>query len=160
LEPKRQEKYPNLLAEPPRETRSLAGKKSVEAKRKQRDMRMLVQHYLHMPMYHGAAKLPKNYEGIPGTNIEVLSAMVVAQIQKALRGDTKAFNAILEVVRLSSSEGQEVSHEINNQIMNDTIEALRRHQIAEDADNIVEAEVVDEEKGETPEDDNHDNGSI
>ncbi len=141
----------------------MAGKMGAAAKKKNRDMRMIVQHYLHMPMYHGSAKLPKNYEGIPGTNIEVISAMVIAQIQKALKGDTKAFNAILEVVRLTNPEGQNGNREVNDQILNDTIEALRRHKIAEDDDYIVEgeAEVMDENEKDpgASEDDSNGNGS-
>ena len=79
------------------EERSECGKKggiaSGESKRKKKAMRDRLEILLSMPMKSGRTadvEAIKNFAELKGKNITVEDAMMIAQIQKALKGDTTA----------------------------------------------------------------------
>ena len=79
------------------EERSECGKKggiaSGESKRKKKAMKDRLEILLNMPMKPGREadiESIKNFAALKGKNITVQDALVIAQIQKALKGDTTA----------------------------------------------------------------------
>ena len=79
------------------EERQEAGRKggiaSGEAKRKKKAMRERLEIILAMPLKSGKSadiEAIKNFAALKGKNITVQDAMMIAQIQKALKGDTNA----------------------------------------------------------------------
>ena len=71
----------------------LGGIKSGEAKRRKKAMRDSLEILLGMKLKTGAEcdiEAVKNFAALKGKNITVEQAMLIAQIQKALKGDTQA----------------------------------------------------------------------
>ena len=114
----------NLLKEPPKELRAYAGKKSGESKRKKKMMREILDYYLYLPMKNGKINPPKSLEEVKGSNVEVLSAMLIVQIKKALQGDTKAFNSVMNVMRDSVNINVEVE-DSSSKVLMDTLSLLK-----------------------------------
>ena len=76
-----------------RENGRKGGIASGEAKRKKKAMRERLEILLDMPMKSGKGadiEAIKNFAALKGKNITVQEAMMIAQIQKALKGDTTA----------------------------------------------------------------------
>ena len=87
----------NTFADMTPEERREAGRKggiaSGEAKRRKKAMRERLEIILEMPLKAGKnadIEAIKNFAALKGKNITVQDAMMIAQIQKALRGDTNA----------------------------------------------------------------------
>lgn len=91
----------NLLPEPPRELRSLAGKKSGEARRNKKKLKDAAKQLLEIPMRHGELDEVKFLVEAKNKNLTVAESIIVAQIKKALGGDTRAFNSIVEISKIS-----------------------------------------------------------
>lgn len=79
------------------EERREAGRKggiaSGEAKRRKKAMRERLEILLELPMKDGRGtdiETIRNFAALKGKNITVQDAMMIAQIQKALKGDTNA----------------------------------------------------------------------
>lgn len=69
------------------------GKASGEAKRRKKAMKESLDILLNMPLKTGKqtdVEAVKNFAALKGKNITVEQAMLIAQIQKALKGDTQA----------------------------------------------------------------------
>lgn len=82
-----------MTPEQRRENGRKGGIASGEAKRKKKAMRERLEILLELPMRSGkGADLEniKNFAALKGKNITVQDAMMIAQIQKALKGDTTA----------------------------------------------------------------------
>lgn len=74
---------------------------SGEAKRKKKALKDRLEILLEMPMKNGKEAdidAIKNFAAIKGKNITVQDAMMIAQIQKALKGDTQAAVFIRDTV--------------------------------------------------------------
>ena len=85
--------FANMTPEQRRENGRKGGIASGEAKRKKKAMRERLEILLDLPMRAGkGADLDaiKNFAALKGKNITVQDAMMIAQIQKALKGDTNA----------------------------------------------------------------------
>ena len=85
--------FANMTPEQRRENGRKGGIASGEAKRKKKAMRERLEILLELPMRTGkGAELEniKNFAALKGKNITVQDAMMIAQIQKALKGDTTA----------------------------------------------------------------------
>ena len=80
----------------PEERRELGRKGGIasgEAKRAKKAMRERLEILLELPMKDGRGvdiETIKNFAALKGKNITVQDAMMIAQIQKALKGDTSA----------------------------------------------------------------------
>jgi len=91
------------------------GIKSGKVRREKKKMRDLANTILSMPIEIGKLKSVediKNFFETDNQNITVQEAMIIAQIKKALSGDTKAF----EIIRDTS--GQKPTDKINAKIEN------------------------------------------
>lgn len=85
--------FANMTPEERRENGRKGGIASGEAKRKKKAMRERLEILLELPLRQGkGADLDsiKNFAALKGKNITVQDAMMIAQIQKALKGDTTA----------------------------------------------------------------------
>jgi hypothetical protein len=87
------------------EERSECGRKggiaSVEARRTKKALKERLEILLEMPMKQGREAdidAIKNFAALKGKNITVQDAMMIAQIQKALKGDTQAAVFIRDTV--------------------------------------------------------------
>ena len=87
------------------EERSECGRKggiaSVEARRNKKALKERLEILLDMPMKNGREadiEAIKNFAALKGKNITVQDAMMIAQIQKALKGDTQAAVFIRDTV--------------------------------------------------------------
>lgn len=94
----------------PREVVSAYGKKgsaiTAEKKRQKRRMRESLNVLLKMPIKRGNEvdiEEIKSFAQLKGKNITVEDALLIAQIQKALKGDTKA----MEFIRTASGQSEE-----------------------------------------------------
>ena len=85
--------FSNKTPEERRELGRKGGIASGEAKRKKKAMRERLEILLDLPIKSGKVADPesiKNFASLKGKNITVQDAMMIAQIQKALKGDTTA----------------------------------------------------------------------
>lgn len=85
--------FANMTPEQRRENGRKGGIASGEAKRKKKAMRERLEILLELPMRSGKGadlEAIKNFAALKGKNITVQDAMMIAQIQKALKGDTNA----------------------------------------------------------------------
>lgn len=85
--------FANMTPEQRRENGRKGGIASGEAKRAKKAMRERLEILLELPMKDGkGADIDKikNFAALKGKNITVQDAMMIAQIQKALKGDTNA----------------------------------------------------------------------
>lgn len=83
----------DMTTEERREAGRKGGIASGEAKRRKKAMRERLEIILEMPLKSGKnadIESIKNFAALKGKNITVQDAMMIAQIQKALRGDTNA----------------------------------------------------------------------
>lgn len=95
----------------PKEVVSAYGKKgcvkSAEVRRQKRRMKESLNILLKMPLYKNKKDIDiaeiQAFAQLEGKNITVEQALLIAQIQKALRGDTKA----MEFIRIASGQGEE-----------------------------------------------------
>ena len=85
--------FSDMTPEQRRENGRKGGIASGEAKRKKKAMRERLEIILSMPLKSGKSadiEAIKNFAALKGKNITVQDAMMIAQIQKALKGDTNA----------------------------------------------------------------------
>lgn len=85
--------FGKMTPEQARECGRLGGIASGEAKRRKKAMRESLEVLLSMPLKSGKqcdVEAVKNFAMLKGKNITVEQAMLIAQIQKALKGDTQA----------------------------------------------------------------------
>ena len=95
----------------PREVVSAYGKKgcvkSAEVRREKRRMKESLNILLKMPLKPKGKEYDleeiKSFAQLKGKNITVEQALLIAQIQKALKGDTKA----MEFIRIASGQSEE-----------------------------------------------------
>ena len=105
----------NEFAKMTPEERSMWGKigaqKSIETKRKRKEMRETLDVLLKMPMKKGKvydAEDIKCFAELKGKNISIDQAMMVCLIQKALKGDLSAIAMIRDTVGEKPSDKVEV----------------------------------------------------
>ena len=85
--------FANMTPEERRENGRKGGIASGEAKRAKKAMRERLEILLDLPMKSGKGtdiENIKNFAALKGKNITVQDAVMIAQLQKALRGDTNA----------------------------------------------------------------------
>lgn len=85
--------FANMTPEQRRENGRKGGIASGETKRRKKAMRERLEIILSMPLKdgkHADIDAIKNFAALKGKNITVEDAMMIAQIQKALKGDTVA----------------------------------------------------------------------
>lgn len=115
-------------AEQQKITRS-GGKASGKARREKKAMKDTLATLLSMSLKEGTiTDIEKitNVGSLKGLNISVQEAIMLAQIQKALKGDTKAAEYIRDTSGNKLKEGLELSGGINNPFEGLTTEQLKK----------------------------------
>lgn len=107
------------------EEQSKGGKASVETRRRKRDMKERLEILLSMPIKDGKGvdvERLKSFGALKGKNITVEDAILVAQIQKALKGDTQASNFIRDTSGQKCVEKVEI-----NTIIDDSVKEIEQY---------------------------------
>ena len=107
----------------------MGGIASGKSKREKKAMKDTLADLLSMPLKAGKSadvETIKNLAALKGKNITVQEAIMLAQIQKALKGDTKAAEYIRDTSGQKLKEAIELSGGINNPFAGLTTEELRK----------------------------------
>lgn len=108
------------------EQRSECGRKgamaSKEAKRKKKYMKEVLDVLLDMPLKkgkHNDVEDIRNFAAIKGKNLNVQEAIMIAQVQKALKGDTNAIQFIRDTIGQKQADNLNIGAEFGVQIIDD-----------------------------------------
>lgn len=102
---------------------------SARAKREKKAMKDTLATLLAMPLKDGNAADIDNIQSIAalnGKNITVQEAIMLAQIQKAVKGDTRAAEFVRDSSGNKLKEGIEISGELNNPFAELSTEELKK----------------------------------
>ena len=122
------------------EEASKGGKRSVESRREKKKTQELVKALMSMPMKNGKCtdiENIKSFADLKGKNPNVQLTMLVAIVQKALKGDVRAFELLLAI--LGESPSIKIEADINNtnpydQLSIDELRALAKKCEADEQD--------------------------
>ena len=112
-----------------REIARKGGTASGEKRREKKAMKETLETLLKMPLKSGKATdldEIKNIAALKGKNITVQEAIMLAQIQKAMKGDTKAAEYVRDTSGNKLKEGVELSGGINNPFAGLSTDELRK----------------------------------
>lgn len=112
-----------------REIARKGGIASGEKRREKKAMKETLETLLQMPLKSGKATdldEIKNIAALKGKNITVQEAIMLAQIQKAMKGDTKAAEYVRDTSGNKLKEGVELSGGINNPFAGLSTDELRK----------------------------------
>ena len=112
-----------------REIARKGGIASGEKRREKKAMKETLETLLQMPLESGKATdldEIKNIAALKGKNITVQEAIMLAQIQKAMKGDTKAAEYVRDTSGNKLKEGVELSGGINNPFAGLSTDELRK----------------------------------
>lgn len=112
-----------------REIARKGGIASGEKRREKKAMKETLEILLQMPLKSGKATdldEIKNIAALKGKNITVQEAIMLAQIQKAMKGDTKAAEYVRDTSGNKLKEGVELSGGINNPFAGLSTDELRK----------------------------------
>lgn len=102
---------------------------SGEARRRKREAKNIVEVFLTMPIKKG--KLTdiegiKNFMELKGKNITVDEAMHLQLVQRALKGDLKAIEMVLNLCGEKPAEKVQIDANVKNPLADLTVEELRK----------------------------------
>jgi hypothetical protein len=142
----------NLLPKPPQWATRKGAYASMKAKKKQKQIRDIVGYLLELPVSGGKVEKLRNILEAKTKNLTVIETITVAQIKKAVSGDTRAFEALIDVaynrnyqqIEDEAKGGQTaIANFINgvceNQTQNNDIDTLGT--ASEDLDQTIDSEV-------------------
>ena len=122
-------KAEDLTSEELRERARKGGIASGKARREKKAMRETLELLLSMALKDGAVsnlEKIKSIASLNGKNITVQDAIMLKQIQKAMKGDTRAAEYIRDTSGNKPKEGVELSGTVNNPFAGLTTEELKR----------------------------------
>lgn len=112
-----------------RERGKSGGIASGKARREKKAMKDTLAALLSMPLKTGKAtdiESIKNLAAVKGKNITVQEAIMLAQIQKAMKGDTRAAEFVRDSSGNKLKEGIELSGGVNNPFAGFTTDELKK----------------------------------
>ena len=119
----------DLTSDELRERATNGGIASGKARREKKAMKDTLATLLSMPLKDGMAvdiDEIKSIAALNGKNITVQEAIMLAQIKKAVKGDTKAAEFVRDSSGNKLKEGIEISGEINNPLAELSTEDLKK----------------------------------
>ena len=125
---------PRLLTDEDRRKGTAAANAS---KRRKKQLREMIEMMLTMPIKNGAVKTPKSMANLKNANVEVFTAMLAVQCQKALKGDTKAFTAVVNVIKDNINININTEQKDSSDVLLDTIKFLEEQEISIDTEEII-----------------------
>lgn len=102
---------------------------SGKARREKKAFRETLEALLSMPMNDGdgiSVDDIQNFANIKGQNISVQEAILIAQVQKAMNGDTRAAEYLRDTAGQKPSDKVEVSGQVDNPLSDLTTEELKK----------------------------------
>lgn len=102
---------------------------SGKARREKRLMRETLDILLSMPLKNGKfADVDgiRNFAALKGKNINVQEAIMIAQVQKAMKGDTKAAEYVRDTIGQKPVDNVVMGGEVNNPMAGLTTEELKK----------------------------------
>lgn len=105
-----------MSSEEAREAGRRGGIASGEAKRRKKAIRETAEVFLSMPLKNGKhceIEDVQNFAKLKGKNLSVQEAMVIAQVQRALKGDKGAFELLLSLIGEKPTEAVSVQMNVN-----------------------------------------------
>lgn len=102
---------------------------SGKARREKKLMRDTLDIILSMPMKNGKnadVESIRSFAALKGKNISVQEAILIAQVQKAMKGDTKAAEYVRDTVGQKPVDNVVMSGEVNNPFAELTTEELKK----------------------------------
>ena len=112
-----------------RERGRAGGIASGKARREKRMMRETLDILLSMPLRNGKSAdvdSIKNFAAMKGKNISVQEAIMIAQVQKAMKGDTRAAEYIRDTIGQKPVDNVVMGGEVNNPMAGLTTEELKK----------------------------------
>lgn len=121
----------DLTPEQLRERASKAGKASVEAKRNKKTLQEICQAMMEtrVTSENDIKKLQKLYPGLDVSDIDYATAMTYAQVNKALKGDAKAYEIVRDTggekpINKTEHSGQVSLSDMSDEELNAKLEML------------------------------------
>lgn len=102
---------------------------SGKARREKKLMRETLDMLLSMPIKNGKSAdvdSIRSFAALKGKNINVQEAILIAQVQKAMKGDTRAAEYVRDTIGQKPVENMSVSGEVNNPMAGLTTEDLKK----------------------------------
>lgn len=93
---------------------------SGEARRRKRDMQQTLNMLLDLPLKKGKLQQIRNLSEVKGKNITAEQAILLAQINKALKGDTRAATFVRDTVGCKPVDHVEID-EITTAVLTDEV---------------------------------------
>ena len=116
----------NITPEQQREISSKGGKASAEAKRQRKEMREMIQDIFEIGIKKGkVADDIKSLEDAKGKNLTVGQALVLAQVKKAMTGDTRALEFLRDTMGEKPTNKQEIKATIVDSPLQGILEQLK-----------------------------------
>lgn len=106
------------------------GKASGKARREKKEMRERIRTILEMGITDGRIQDFKSFKDVANKNISIQDAILIAQVKKALKGDTRAVEFLRDTAGMKPSDKKEITATITdsplqgilNQLNNDDSE--------------------------------------
>lgn len=115
----------NVTPEQCRENGKKGGVASGKARREKRDMQKRIQEIFDMTLQKGKEGKFNNIADASGQNLSVIDACILKQVERALRGDTRAMEFLRDSAGMKPVEKQEVKTEIKGaDKLSDILQAL------------------------------------
>lgn len=111
----------NLLPRPPQSAYSKGGTASVKVRRERKLIKEVVEQLLSLPVNSGRVDTIKNIVEAKNKNLTVIEMMTIAQIKKAFSGDTRAFEAVINVIKKNEQEAVNPNNDALKNIVDFTI---------------------------------------
>lgn len=105
---------------------SKAGKASAEAKRQRKEMKEMIQDIFAVGIKKGKiVEDVKSLEDAKDKNLTVGQALVIAQIEKAMTGDTRAMEFLRDTMGEKPTNKQEITAKVVNSPLQGILEQLK-----------------------------------
>lgn len=105
------------------------GLASGKARREKKMMRETLEMLLSMPLYNKKmvdVESIRSFGALKGKNVSVQEAMMMAQVMKAIKGDTKAAEYVRDTIGQKPVENVAMSGEVNNPFAELSTEELKK----------------------------------
>ena len=106
-------KADNLTSEELRERAKKGGKASGEARRDKREQKQIILDVLSMPMAEGSVEEITSLAAAEGANLSINQAIIIQQVKKALKGDTKAAEYLRDTAGQKPSDKVQIDASAN-----------------------------------------------
>lgn len=116
----------NVTPEQCRENGKKGGVASGKARRERRDMQKRINDMFEMTLQRGKEGKFSNFADAQGKNLSVMDACILKQLQKALKGDTRALEFLRDTAGMKPVDEHNVTTEIKGtDKLGDILEALQ-----------------------------------